>query len=129
MLTRKEVLKILSTIPAGGLLAGGLLDSAVGGPVTPDLASESESITSGPLSIGPNLFRSINVEPLINCRGTFTIIGGSIEHPHVKAAMSAAPDNFIQYVELADGIGARLAGLSGGRWGGAHAGCAADFKQ
>src|SRR5690625_5643137 len=113
MLTRKEVLKILSTIPAGGLLAGGLLDSAVGGPVTPDLASESESITSGPLSIGPNLFRSINVEPLINCRGTFTIIGGSIENPHVKAATSAASTNFIQYDGVAEGSGGRRVELTG----------------
>ena len=37
-----------------------------------------------------NIFRSIGVEPIINCRGTFTIIGGSIELPQVRAAMEAA---------------------------------------
>ena len=35
-----------------------------------------------------NIYRSIGVEPIINCRGTFTIIGGSIERPEVLAAIS-----------------------------------------
>ncbi len=52
----------------------------------------------------PNIFQSIGVEPIINCRGTFTIIGGSLERPEVRAAMEAASRNFVQYDELADGI-------------------------
>ena len=59
----------------------------------------------GELVIGPNIFQSIGVEPIINCRGTFTIIGGSIERPQVRAAMEAASKDFVQYDELADGIG------------------------
>ena len=56
-----------------------------------------------------NIFRSIGVEPVINCMGTFTIIGGSLERPAVREAMEAAAHNFVQYDELADGIGQRLA--------------------
>jgi len=76
-----------------------------------------------------NIFRSIGVEPIINCRGTFTIIGGSIERPEVRAAMEAASQNFIQYDELADGIGQRLAELTGAEWGMVSAGCAAAMKH
>ena len=50
--------------------------------------------TTGPLKIGRDIgkeiYRSIGVEPVINCRGTFTIIGASIELPEVRAAMDAA---------------------------------------
>ena len=83
----------------------------------------------GGLPIGPNIFQSIGVEPIINCRGTFTIIGGSIERPEVRAAMEAASKDFVQYDELADGIGKRLAELTGAEWGMVSAGCAAGMKH
>jgi seryl-tRNA(Sec) selenium transferase len=76
-----------------------------------------------------NIFRSIGVEPVINCRGTFTIIGGSIERPEVRAAMEAASQHFIQYDELAEGIGRRLAALTGAEWGMVSSGCAAGLKH
>ena len=76
-----------------------------------------------------NIFRSIGVEPVINCMGTFTIIGGSLERPAVRAAMEAASHNFVQYDELADGIGQRLADLTGAEWGMVSAGCAAGLKH
>ncbi len=83
----------------------------------------------GELNIGTNIFQSIGVEPVINCRGTFTIIGGSIERPEVRAAMEAASKDFIQYDELADGIGKRLAEITGAEWGMVSAGCAAGMKH
>lgn len=76
-----------------------------------------------------NIFRSIGVEPVINCMGTFTIIGGSLERPAVRVAMEAASHNFVQYDELADGIGQRLADLTGAEWGMVSAGCAAGLKH
>ncbi len=33
------------------------------------------------LRVGPNVYQSIGVRPLINCRGTLTIVGGSLELP------------------------------------------------
>ncbi len=91
-----------------------------------------DSITTsvpGTIKDGPNIFQSIGVEPIINCRGTFTIIGGSIERPEVRAAMEAASKDFVQYDELADGIGRRLAELTGAEWGMVSAGCAAAMKH
>ena len=76
-----------------------------------------------------SIFQSIGVEPIINCRGTFTIIGGSIERPEVRTAMEAASKDFIQYDELADGVGKRLAELTGAEWAMVSSGCAAGMKH
>src|SRR5204862_1193915 len=86
-------------------------------------------VATGEVPIGPNIFQSIGVEPIINCRGTFTIIGGSIERLEVRAAMEAASKNFVQYDELADGVGKRLAEITGAEWGMVSAGCAAGMKH
>ena len=77
----------------------------------------------------PNIYRSLGVEPIINCRGTFTIIGGSVERPEVLAAMEAASGSFVQYDELAEAVGKRLAAVTGAEWGLITAGCAAGLKH
>ena len=76
-----------------------------------------------------NIYQEIGVEPIINCRGTFTIIGGSIELPEVLVAMEKASHSFVQYDELADGVGRRLAELTGAEWGMISSGCAAGMKH
>ena len=86
-------------------------------------------VEPGGFEAAANIFQSIGVEPIINCRGTFTIIGGSIERPEVRAAMEAASKDFVQYDELADGIGKRLAEITGAEWGMVSAGCAAGMKH
>lgn len=92
-------------------------------------AGEAEVTTAASFMAKDNIFRSIGVEPIINCRGTFTIIGGSIERPAVREAMDAASHNFVQYDELADGIGQRLAELTQTEWGMVSSGCAAGLKH
>ena len=76
-----------------------------------------------------NIYQSIGVEPIINCRGTFTIIGGSVELPEVLAAMEAASGYFVQYDELATAVGERLALITGAEWGLIASGCAAAIKH
>jgi L-seryl-tRNA(Ser) seleniumtransferase len=76
-----------------------------------------------------NIYQALGVEPIINCRGTFTIIGGSVERPEVLAAMDAASGYFVQYDELATAIGTRLAAITGAEWGMISAGCAAGMKH
>jgi seryl-tRNA(Sec) selenium transferase len=111
---RREILKRLTVLPLAGSLLP--LESLLGSP-------------TGPLEAGPNIYQSIGVEPVINCRGTFTIIGGSIERPRVRAAMEAASGFFVQYDELAFGVGRRLAELTGAEYGMVSAGCAAGMKH
>src|SRR5436305_8382040 len=83
----------------------------------------------GPLKTGPGIYQSIGVEPVINCRGTFTIIGASVELPQVRAAMEAAAQYNVQLDELANAVGQRLAELTGAEWGMVSAGCAAGLKH
>lgn len=76
-----------------------------------------------------SIYRAIGVEPIINCRGTFTIIGGSVERPEVLTAIKEASRHFVQYDELAEGVGRRLAEITGAEWGMIPAGCAAGLKH
>ena len=93
------------------------------------LRAEQPASPGGPLLPGPQIFQSIGVEPIINCMGTFTIIGGSLERQSVRAAMEAASKNFVQYDELAYAIGQRLADITKAEWGMVSAGCAAGLKH
>ncbi len=95
----------------------------------PVLLGGTQAQASGPLRAGPEIYQSIGVEPVINCRGTFTIIGASIELPEVRAAMDAAAQHFVQLDELAEAVGRRLAELTGAEWGMVSAGCAAGLKH
>ena len=42
-------------------------------------ASAAVPATAGKLQLNPDIYRSIAVRPLINCRGTLTVISGSME--------------------------------------------------
>jgi uncharacterized pyridoxal phosphate-dependent enzyme len=110
--TRREMFQI-GNVLALPVLLGGLEAKAARSPLTP----------------GPEIYQSIGVEPVINCRGTFTIIGASTELPEVRAAMDAASKHFVQMDELAEAVGRRLAELTGAEWGMVSSGCAAGLKH
>ena len=69
------------------------------------------------LKLGKDLYQSIGVRPLVNGRGTFTIISGSLMLPEVRAAMAEASQHHVHLDELMDAIGARLAELTKAEWG------------
>jgi len=81
------------------------------------------------LSLGRDLYQSIGVRPLINCKGTFTIISGSQSLPEVKRAMEEASRHYVHLDELMDAAGARLAELTQAPWGIVTAGCAAALTH
>lgn len=94
------------------------------------LTAANEPLSAPPaIDTGVNVYKSIGVRPLINCRGTFTIIGGSTELPEVRTAKSAANQQYVQLDELMDAIGARLAELTQSEWGMVSAGCAAAISH
>ena len=64
-----------------------------------------------------DIYRRIGVRPLINARGTWTYLSGSLELPEVKAAQQAAAMHFVDIVELQHAVGKRLAELSGAESG------------
>jgi uncharacterized pyridoxal phosphate-dependent enzyme len=125
--TRRELFQI-GNVLAMPVLLGGVRAHAEGNADAGPVLSEPGRV-EGPLRAGPDIFQSIGVEPVINCRGTFTIIGGSVERPEVRAAMDAASKHFVQIDELADAVGQRLAELTGAEWGMVSAGCAAGLKH
>ena len=92
---RRSIIKSLTMIPFAGALAPFKSLSAAPGPDSTLLQNGADQfVGTGGLPTGPNIFQSIGVEPIINCRGTFTIIGGSVERPEVRAAMEAASKEF-----------------------------------
>ncbi|HZT37916.1 MAG TPA: hypothetical protein VFA28_08450 [Bryobacteraceae bacterium] len=112
MYSRRDVFK------RGGLAAAA---GAIWGNVKMASAAVVES--------GANLYRSIGVRPLINCRGTFTIITGSQTLPEVKKAMDEASRAYVQMDELMEGVGKRLAEITGAEWGIVTAGCCAALTH
>lgn len=84
--------------------------------------------SAAPMQLG-NIYRSIGVRPVINARGTFTIITGSTTLPEVKRAMEEASLSFVNMDELMEGVGKRLAELTGAEWGIVTAGCCAAITH
>jgi uncharacterized pyridoxal phosphate-dependent enzyme len=64
-----------------------------------------------------NVYERIGVRPLINGRGTWTYLSGSLILPEVREAMDAASRQFVDLIELQAGVGKRLAALSGAESG------------
>src|SRR3989442_2995357 len=89
----------------GGLLAAA---QALGGGL-------QRAASAAPLQLG-NLYRSIGVRPVINARGTFTIITGSTTLPEWKRPMDEASPGFVNLVRLLAGAGKRLPKLTGPEW-------------
>ncbi|HUX95964.1 MAG TPA: hypothetical protein VMV47_09555 [Bacteroidales bacterium] len=127
---RREVIKTLSAIPvAGGIMS---IEPLVGSfnqkkpVIDAGLLSNPEQ---GALILGPQIYQSIGVEPVINCKGTFTAIGGSIELPEVRKAVDFAAQNYVHIDELAMAVGKRLGAITGAEWGMVSSGCAAGMKH
>jgi L-seryl-tRNA(Ser) seleniumtransferase len=97
-----------------------------------DVAAASAATTAPEadgLRVGADIYRSIGVRPLINARGTFTIISGSLMLPEVRAAIDAAAQHHVHLDELMAAIGARLAELTKAEWGMVSSGCSAALTH
>jgi D-glucosaminate-6-phosphate ammonia-lyase len=127
MISRRKALKTMAGVPLGTIAMEGLAGSSALAALPPSgsrgIAADVDRVPN------PEIYRAIGVEPVINCRGTFTIIGGSVHRPEVGIAMEEAAQSFVQLDELATGVGQRLADLTGAEWGVVTAGCAAAMKH
>jgi uncharacterized pyridoxal phosphate-dependent enzyme len=93
------------------------------------VAAAPAAATAEGLRAGKDVYQSIGVRPLINARGTFTIISGSLLLPEVRAAIDAAAQQHVHLDELMAAIGARLAELTKAEWGMVSSGCAAGLTH
>src|ERR1700761_4065442 len=88
----------------------GLLSMAAVTPATAAFAApEAEAPKPVAVPSKDNLYTKIGVRPLINARGTYTIITGSQSLPQVKQAMFEASQHYVHLDELMPAVGAEIA--------------------
>jgi uncharacterized pyridoxal phosphate-dependent enzyme len=119
-LSRRELLRRSAGLAALPAMVRG------GGAVA---ASAPAPAAADGLRVGEDIYRSIGVRPLINARGTFTIISGSLMLPEVRAAIDAAAQHHVHLDELMAAVGARLAELTKAEFGMVSSGCAAALTH
>jgi uncharacterized pyridoxal phosphate-dependent enzyme len=64
-----------------------------------------------------NIYTRLGVKTVINCRGTWTYLSGSLEFPEVRQAQVEAAQHFVNVLELQRAVGRRLAELTGAESG------------
>ena len=64
-----------------------------------------------------NVYSRLGVKTVINCRGTWTYLSGSLQFPEARAAQTQAAQYFVNMVELQRAVGRRLAELTGAESG------------
>src|SRR6266849_8513783 len=64
-----------------------------------------------------SVYTRLGVKTVINCRGTWTYLSGSLEFPEVRAAQTEAAQYFVSMLELQRAVGRRLAELTGAESG------------
>jgi uncharacterized pyridoxal phosphate-dependent enzyme len=114
-MTRRRMLQASGVLSAVGL-AHTAIPAAAAFPL-PSSATEGFKAPAGfPQLNGherENLFTEIGVRPILNARGTYTIITGSCSLPEVKRAMYEASFYFVQLDELMAAVGKEIAALMG----------------
>src|SRR5947199_10453892 len=64
-----------------------------------------------------NVYTDLGVKTVINCRGTWTYLSGSLEFPEVRQAQLDAAQHFVNVLELQRAVGRRLSELTGAESG------------
>lgn len=100
--SRREVLK-----QSGLLSAAAALGPLSGVAETEEAKSAGSIVNTG--TAADNLFTRIGVRPIVNARGTYTIISGSQSLPEVKQAMYEASTYYVQMDEMMAAVGAEIA--------------------
>ena len=111
---RRTAIKNLSALPVAGVIGGSSIIQLTGCKNQTTVRSSKK-----------NIYEAIGVIPVINARGTITVIGGSRLLPEVQEAMDEAVLDYVQIDELMDGVGRRLAELTGAESGCITAGASA----
>ena len=76
-----------------------------------------------------NIYTRLGVRPLINARGTWTYLTGSLELPEVREAILQASNYFVDFFELREATARQLARISGFESGMITSGAAAAIAS
>ncbi|MDA0345876.1 MAG: aminotransferase class V-fold PLP-dependent enzyme [Verrucomicrobia bacterium] len=99
MISRRKLLKRLSSLPLlGGLAAGGLAPTKL-------LAAEK--------SVKRNYYEELGVRTLINAAGAYTTLTACLMPREVLEAYTEAAKDFVSLNDLHDAVGKKIAGLVG----------------
>jgi uncharacterized pyridoxal phosphate-dependent enzyme len=110
---RRELIKGLGVLPLAGVVSGVAMPSAF-------------AASTGPIQKNiKSIYEGIGVKPLINARGTVTVVGACQILPEVQQAMDEAVREYVQIDELMDAVGARLGQLTGTEFGYVSSGASA----
>ena len=100
---RRDFMKILAASPLLARIA------------TKNLYEKSAAIVG--VNVRENVYSRLGVKTVINCRGTWTYLSGSLQFPEVHEAQVEAGKHFVNMVELQTAVGRRLAELTGAESG------------
>src|SRR5450631_1468641 len=77
----------------------------------------AQATTAMGIAAKQNVYSRLGVKTVINCRGTWTYLSGSLEFPEVRQAQEEAGRYFVNMLELQRGVGRRLSELTGAESG------------
>ncbi|MDA1315967.1 MAG: aminotransferase class V-fold PLP-dependent enzyme [Acidobacteria bacterium] len=100
---RRSFLKLLAAMPLLGLIA------------FDDLKQKAWAAAGK--SASDSIYTRLGVRPLINGRGVWTYLSGTLELPEVREAKHQAAMHYVDIFELQTAVGKRLAELSGAESG------------
>mgnify|MGYP001184072666 FL=1 len=98
MTSRRNLIKSLSLLPLAGVLK-------------PDFLVKKNAASKPTKAAKRDYFKELGVRTFINAAGTYTFMTGSLMREEVKDAYMATSYDFVNYHELQDKVGARLAEL------------------
>ena len=101
--SRRSFVKLLAAAPLLSQIAAGDL-----------YAQAATAIGKDPRQ---NVYTRLGVKTVINCRGTWTYLSGSLEFPEVRQAQLEAAQHFVNMLELQRAVGKRLSELTGAESG------------
>lgn len=101
--SRRSFVKLLAAVPVLSQIAAGKL-----------YGRAASVLGANPAQ---NIYSRLGVKTIINCRGTWTYLSGSLEFPEVREAQLEAAKYFVNMIELQRGVGRRLAELTGAESG------------
>lgn len=106
---RRTLVKNMGLLPLSGFLTNLM-------PFSKEIPQNRAPFVDKPLK-KDGIYERLGVRPVINGRGTITVIGGCRMLPEVEAAMEAATKDFIPLDELMARVGERLGELTGAESG------------
>src|ERR1700726_768228 len=98
----------------------GFIRLAAAAPLLGQIAAKN-AIANAATALGKdprqNVYTRLGLKTIINCRGTWTYLSGSLEFPEVREAQAEAAQHFVNMLDLQRAVGRRLSELTGAQSG------------